>query len=114
MPRMDHHRRIKPARYLIDEDLSRARQFGYDEFERIVDFGITDRRLDRMIDSGEPFRTSGCEGHDGQAACNRPYTNSRPGPDIRNFPFAPNADDIHQIQCQLGLANGSAHSKMAS
>lgn len=114
MPRMDHYRRIQLARCLIDAQLSSARRFDYDAHERIVDFGITARRLDMVIDSGEPFRTSGCEGYDGQVACNRPYANSRPGPGIRNFPFAPNADDIRRIRSQLGFTRGSAQRKLAS
>jgi biotin synthase len=114
VPQMDHYRRIQLARYLIDEKLSCAHQFDFDAQGRIIDFGITARRLDRVIDGGEPFRTSGCEGYDGQVACNRPYANSRPGPGIRNFPFAPNADDIRRIRSQLGVAKGSATRKLAS
>jgi biotin synthase len=114
MPAMDHYRRIQLARYLIDENISDAHRFSYDAQQRIVDFGIPAQRLATVIDSGEPFRTSGCEGYDGQVACNRPYANSRPGPDIRNFPFAPTADDVHRIRRQMGLSSQSAHSKKAS
>ncbi len=114
MPDMDHYRRVQLARYLIDENISHARQFGYDAQERIIDFGIRPQRLDAVIDSGEPFRTSGCEGYDGQVACNRPYGNSRPGPDIRNFPFAPNSKDIARIRRQMGLEAPADNNKIAS
>ncbi|MEJ2041231.1 MAG: radical SAM protein, partial [Desulfosarcinaceae bacterium] len=70
---------------------------------RRIQLGIDARLLDEVIDSGEPFRTSGCEGYDGQVACNRPYANSRPGPDIRNFPFSPDARDIERVREQLGM-----------
>ncbi len=114
MPAMDHYRRIQLARYLIDEKISDARRFGYDAQQRIVDFGVPAQRLDTVINSGEPFRTSGCEGSNGQVACNRPYANSRPGPDIRNFPFAPSPDDVQRIRRQMGLINESEPCRKAS
>ena len=103
MPDMAHYRRIQLARYLIDKNISHADRFGYGSREEIVHFGVFPRRLDGIIGSGEPFRTSGCEGYDGQVACNRPYANSRPGPDIRNFPFPPDDLDIQRIREQMGL-----------
>jgi biotin synthase len=113
MPAMDHYRRIQLARYLIDGKISRAGQFVYDNQARIVDFGIRQQLLMDVVYSGEPFRTSGCEGYDGEVACNRPYANSRPGPDIRNFPFAPNAKDIARIRRQIGLRDAFGGKKMA-
>ncbi len=103
MPDMDHYRRIQLARYLIDEGLSRSDKMTFDAHGRILDFGVPPDDLNRVINTGEPFRTSGCEGYDGQVACNRPYANSRPGPDIRNFPFPPNREDIGRIRKQMGL-----------
>ncbi len=101
MPAMDHYRRIQLARYLIDQKLSRAECFTYDQNDRIIGFGLTEKKLDRVIGTGEPFRTSGCEGYDGQVACNRPFANSRPGPDMRNYPFPPSLTDIALIRQQL-------------
>lgn len=101
MPAMDHYRRIQLARFLIDGNLSRADRFRYDGDEKILCFGISDAQLDAVIASGEPFRTSGCEGYDGQVACNRPFANSRPGPDIRNYPFRPTEADIERIRAQM-------------
>jgi len=108
MPDMDHYRRVQLARWLIDEGLSRAERMACDELGRIVDYGSTSDVLERAVDSGEPFRTSGCPGHDGQVACNRPYANSRPGPDIRNYPFKPDAHDIARIRRQMGLPHDAA------
>ncbi len=105
MPAMDHYRRIQLARYIIDEKIGRADCFSYDENQRIIDFGMPATRLAEMIDSGSPFRTSGCQGYDGEVACNRPYANSRPGPDIRNFPFPPNTADIERIRRQIRIAH---------
>jgi biotin synthase-related radical SAM superfamily protein len=100
-PRMDQYRRIQLGRFLIDKRMSLADRFVYDSRETIVDFGISRDALEDIIDYGEPFRTSGCEGYDGEVACNRPYANARPGPGIRNFPFRPNKADIRRIRAQM-------------
>jgi biotin synthase-related radical SAM superfamily protein len=103
-PPMDQYRRIQLARYLIDNSLARIDGFTCVKGGGIGDFGLPKGELDKIIDSGEPFRTSGCEGYDGQVACNRPYANSRPGPHIRNFPFPPEKHDILRIRKQMGYA----------
>ena len=108
MPDMDHYRRIQLARWLIDEGLSTARAMDFDDQGRIVRYGLPDEMVDKAVDSGEPFRTSGCPGYDGEVACNRPYANSRPGPDIRNYPFRPEPADIARIRRQMGLEHDAA------
>ncbi len=100
-PPIDQYRRVQIARYLIDNELSREEACSYDDAGCITDFGIPSDELERIIDSGEPFRTSGCRGYDGQVACNRPFANSRPGPDIRNFPFPPDDEDLLRIRKQM-------------
>lgn len=75
----------------------------FDESRMRWDFGIGADQFDAVIDSGEPFRTSGCPGYDGEVACNRPYANSRPGPNIRNYPFPPTPEDIRRIRSQMNL-----------
>jgi biotin synthase len=101
MPALDHYRRIQLARYLIDKALSHAERFRYDQDHKITDFGVPAETLEAVISSGEPFRTSGCQGYDGQVACNRPFANSRPGPGMRNYPFPPTKADIELIHGQL-------------
>jgi biotin synthase len=101
MPALDQYRRIQLARYLIDEALSHADRFRYDTDHQITDFGVPAETLEAVISSGEPFRTSGCQGYDGQVACNRPFANSRPGPEMRNYPFRPTKSDIELIRGQL-------------
>lgn len=107
-PPMAQYRRIQIARFLIDEGVSRVSGFDFDDASRIVHFGVSREDLDRIVDSGEPFRTSGCAGYDGQVACNRPYANSRPGPGIRNFPFPPERTDIQRIRRQLRMGSREA------
>lgn len=103
IPAMDHYRRIQVARYLLDEKISRAEKFVYGDNGQVIDFGVTPEKLAQVIDCGEPFRTSGCPGYDGEVACNRPYANSRPGDNIRNYPFAPEPEDIERIRSQMGI-----------
>ena len=100
-PPMGQYRRIQLGRYIIDEDLGNMRDFTFDSSDRVSDFGLPEDELDRVINSGKPFETSGCPGEDGQVACNRPYANSLPGPDVRNYPFRPRKSDIARIRGQL-------------
>lgn len=100
-PPIGQYRRIQLGRYIIDEDLGNVKDFTFDPSDRISDFGLSEDELNRVIDSGKPFETSGCPGEDGEVACNRPYANSVPGPDIRNYPFPPGESDIARIKEQL-------------
>ncbi len=103
-PPIDQYRRIQVARYLIDEQMIHADRFGYNQKDQIEDFGISFDLFNQIADSGEPFRTSGCKGYDGEVACNRPFANSRPGPDMRNYPFLPTQTDIMRIRNQMRLS----------
>ena len=100
-PVMGQYRRIQLGRYLIDAGLADMRDFTFDPPDRISDFGLPEDELNQIIDSGKPFETSGCPGEDGHVACNRPYANSLPGPDIRNYPFHPRECDTARIKEQL-------------
>ncbi len=73
----------------------------FDGVGRIVDFGLPQAELDGIILEGSAFETSGCLGNDGKTACNRPYGNEKPGPDIRNFPFPPEESDIQKILSEI-------------
>ena len=103
MPPMDQYRRIQLARHLIDAGITSFERFTFSSDGKIIGYGVTTETLEEAIESGEPFRTSGCEGYDGEVACNRPYGNERPGPEIRNFPFPPESEDIASIRRQLGI-----------
>jgi len=102
-PPMDQYRRIQLARYIIDTQTQKAGNFAFDKSGRIIDFGLSADQLEEIITSGRPFQTSGCVGMDGQVACNRPFGNSRPGPNMRNYPFLPDKNDIRRIMKQLQL-----------
>lgn len=65
----------------------------FDEERRLIDFGLDRASLNRVIDSGLPFMTSGCPGEKSENACNRPFSNSTPYQayvgELRNYPFRP-------------------------
>jgi len=102
-PPMAQYRRIQLARYIIDSQLQHAANFTFSQEGQVESYGLPAAEMDAIIATGRPFETSGCTGNDGRVACNRPFGNSRPGPDIRNFPFKPDQSDIRKIRKQLGF-----------
>lgn len=95
------YRRVQMARWLIDYDLTRADRMSFDQEGRVLDFGVSEAVYTEALESGRPFMTSGCTGPSGEVACNRPYGNEKPGPDLRNYPFQPEPDDIDLIRQQI-------------
>ncbi len=101
-PPLDMYRRIQIACHLVDAGLTSPDAMRFDPVTgRILDFGVSHQVLDATIESGEPFRTRGCRGCDGEVDCNRPYGNSFPGPLLRNYPFRPEPEDIRLIRSQF-------------
>ncbi|MDT8318973.1 MAG: radical SAM protein [Xanthomonadales bacterium] len=100
----DQWRRVQLGRYLIDYCGARVDQMKFDDRGRVVDFGLPAGELDGIIDSGLPFRTSGCPGkvREDISACDRPYGDSPPS-DIASFPFQPEGKDIRKIRKQLAI-----------
>ena len=95
------YRRIQLARWLIDHDQARAADISFDEHGRLRDFGVDPTALEAAIALGKPFMTSGCPGASGEVACNRPFGNEKPGPDLRNYPFMLNDEDLALVREQL-------------
>jgi biotin synthase-related radical SAM superfamily protein len=100
----DQWRRVQLARYLIDYCDARVEHMRFDEFGRVIDFGLPSGELDMIVDSGIAFRTSGCPGkfQDDISACDRPYGDSPPS-NIASYPFQPNRGDLRKIRRQLGM-----------
>ena len=98
----DQWRRVQLARYLIDYSGLHVDAMQFDAQGRIHHLGVSEGELTRIIDSGLPFRTSGCPGNerDDVSACNRPYGDSHPS-DIRSYPFAPGEAEVRTIKVQL-------------
>ncbi|MEK6679117.1 MAG: radical SAM protein [Nitrospirota bacterium] len=94
-------RRIQLARYIIDFDYARIDDMDFDEKGRVVDFGVSEDGLDKLIESGIPFQTSGCPGKDKRVACcNRPFGDSRPS-DIRSYPFRLKEKDVEKVKEEI-------------
>jgi biotin synthase len=100
-PPLGAYRRLQLARYLINHRLAREEQMNFNDHRQIVSLGVDHAALERILDDGEAFMTSGCPGADGKVACNRPYGNERPSQPIRNFPFIPEKSDIGEIREQF-------------
>ena len=63
----------------------------------IIDFGIPKQELLEIINTGEPFLTSGCPG------CNRPYYNERPRGPFYNYPRNLTTKEIEKAKIELGF-----------
>lgn len=98
----DQWRRVQLARFVIDYAGGRIEGMRFNEAGQVVDFGLSAQELEDLINSGKPFRTSGCPGKSDEevSACNRPYGDSSPS-DILSFPFAPDARDVVVIRRQM-------------
>ena len=92
------------GRYLIDYRDARVDHMTFDDQGRLMDFGLPGGELDDIIDSGLPFRTSGCPGkvQEDVSACDRPYGDSPPS-DIASYPFALERKDVKKVRKQLGI-----------
>jgi len=106
-PSLSHYRRVQIAHYLITRGKTRCENMFFDEDGHLVDFGISNEQLRKVIETGEPFVTSGCPG------CNRPYYNEKPGGPLYNFPRQPLLEEIVEIEKQIGILcpkpSGSSH-----
>ena len=94
-PPISQYRRIQLARYLINNEITYAENMKYNQAEQIIDYGISKGLLADIIETGQPFITSGCPG------CNRPYSNEKPSEFPRNFPYPPTRKQIQKIKQQL-------------
>ncbi|MBC7219582.1 MAG: radical SAM protein [Hadesarchaea archaeon] len=90
-PEIASYRRLQLARFLIANNLSKAEDMSF-EGGRISNFGLDEESLEKVIDSGDPFVTSGCNG------CNRPFYNESPRGPIFNYPRKPGRRDIEEIK----------------
>ncbi|MFP4081004.1 MAG: radical SAM protein [Ectothiorhodospira sp.] len=95
-------RRVQLGRYIIDYAGGRVEAMRFNGAGEVVDFGLEAGAVEALIDSGTPFRTSGCPGHGDEtvSACNRPYGDSSPM-DIMSFPFALEGRDVAVVRRQM-------------
>ncbi len=95
-PSVATYRRVQLAHHLIVHGKTRCENMKFDEDERLIDYGVSKSLLQRVVETGNPFLTSGCPG------CNRPYYNERPGGPLYNYPRQPLPEEIREIRAQLG------------
>ena len=96
-PSLNHYRRVQVAHYLLTHRKIRFENMAFDSNSCLTNFGISKERLLEVIDSGEPFLTSGCPG------CNRPYYNERPGGPLYNYPRQLRPEEIEEAKKVFGF-----------
>ena len=99
-PLLERYRALQLARYLIVNNQARVEDMAFDE-GKLASINVDPAMLDRALESGTPFRTSGCPN------CNRPMYNERPGGDLYNHPAPLTAAEKSAAREVLGryLAN---------
>jgi biotin synthase len=70
----------------------------FNENGLLVNFGVDGETLMRVIETGEPFLTSGC------SDCNRPFYNEKPSGPIYNYPRRLTKQELSDVMKQLGFS----------
>lgn len=96
-PPIESYRRIQLAKYLIDNNLVNFNKIIFNINGKIKNFGIKKSRINKIVESGYPFLTSGCPN------CNRPFYNEKPSGPLYNYPRRLVFAEIAEIKQLLGL-----------
>jgi lipoyl synthase len=96
-PQLASYRRIQLARYLIVNRLTRFEDVQFDNQGNIASYGIGNKTLTQLVETGKPFLTSGCP------SCNRPFYNEKPSGPIYNYPRELHPEETDIIKQQLKL-----------
>jgi len=94
-PKLESYRRIQVSRYLIVSGRTRVEKMQFNSKSEITSYGLTKEGLNKIVESGLPFQTSGCPD------CNRPYYNEKPSGPIYNYPRKLTEQEIEKIKSQL-------------
>lgn len=94
-PDLGSYRRVQLARYLIANKKTNVADIRFDSNGKITDYGVPKDQLQKTIQSGSPFQTSGCPD------CNRPYYNEKPSGPLYNYPKMLNKEEIQKIKKEL-------------
>jgi biotin synthase len=95
-PSIQKYRRVQIARSLILHAMARFEDMYFDEGQ-LQDFSVDKQMLMHIVQTGEPFLTSGCPD------CNRPYYNEKPSGPIYNYPRKLMEKEHTEIRKQLGF-----------
>jgi biotin synthase-related radical SAM superfamily protein len=99
-PTTERYRRVQVARSLILNGEATTAKMRFSKKGQLTDFGTGKDTIKRVVQSGQPFLTTGCPN------CNRPYYNEKPSGPIYNFPRELTERELSEIEGQLGL-NGA-------
>ena len=96
-PSIESYRRIQLARYLIVNGIARYEDMSFGIDAQATAFGVERETLKRIVETGNPFKTSGCPD------CNRPFYNEKPSGPIYNYPRSIRPEEKAAIEKQLSL-----------
>jgi biotin synthase len=96
-PSLSHYRKIQVAHYILTHRMARFENMEFNRDSCLTGFGVSKKQLLDVIESGEPFLTSGCP------ACNRPYYNERPGGPMYNYPRKLLPEEILEAKKVVGV-----------
>ncbi len=96
-PLIETYRRIQLARYLIVNGHARFEDMQFDGSGYLSDYGVENKVLTCIVETGNPFLTSGCP------SCNRPFYNEKASGPIYNYPQNIRHEEISAIKQQLSL-----------
>ncbi len=96
-PPLSSYRRIQVAHYILTQEKVQIQNMEFDDKGKITSFGITNEQVKTIVETGEPFRTSGCPD------CNRPYYNEKPSGPFFNYPRQLLPEEIEKEKRSLGF-----------
>jgi biotin synthase-related radical SAM superfamily protein len=96
-------RRIQLTKHLIEERALPREGLEFDADGNLVRLRAPREMVHEAVESGLPFMTDGCPSREGELGCSRPFGSYRPSEPFRDFPFAPDAEDLRQIWRELRL-----------
>ncbi len=96
-PSLESYRRVQLARYLIVNGSVGFDDMQFDYEGQIISFGLAVDELKSVIESGEPFLTSGCRD------CNRPFYNEKPSGPTYNYHRKLSREELEEIKQQFNL-----------
>jgi len=97
-PSITVYRRNQLIRHLIVIHKTRVEQMSFSPDGNLLEYGVTTEELNTIIDSGDPFRTSGCP------FCNRPFYNESPRGPFYNYPYKLTKEHIATVKRELKLS----------
>jgi len=95
-PDLSSYRKVQVLRNLIYEDISFEPEFNSSGDLIKLNVKMDDlEKVDKLINSGKPFLTSGCDN------CTRPYYNDSPGKELYNFHRPLTDIEINKCICEF-------------